>query len=1368
MRKNSKFEKLLKEATDIIVAEDCKMISELDTSSIEISDNLKARVKAYIDKMRRKAIRERRMHRSFLVAAFIIALLPVVLISYLSLGKAPVTPAVTVEQTVLETEPPETNAPETEAPPYDDIDSPLYEPRSDNYSDVLNEYYFIYRLSKGDLLDYSDLRDAAEATWNYTYGEQLPFVYAGLKWYIAKYESITKEEFWEAVKDTDLTEEQVDVMFTFDDDLVMQKLHNRRSFYFKGKLYSADYMSEISNRGTDQSDHSETLIGAMKRSSELEEYISEVLKIDKKFGEQLKAYFDGLQVGQPTSLGDYLVSHLEVGSPDAYESVFSYIAKAHGYTEKEIQYLNYRFTGNIDDPYVKSEAKPDNESPRLHQYLIWYNSAVHKVTKEEFKAACEKFNSNVLYDWERITDVQIDAMFAAIDKRNDQKVIESFYSPLALKHEGTFRRLEEFAVLCKQNSIAAQYKGNEDIKRCLEIAKNYTFNEKTEYIEILQAVYETGTPEIDAPETEPPKVPLTEEELKRGTAEEGNYRGELENCAYLDPIIKSHGYDTNEIANRFMGWNGYEAEWEYSDQLPGIYQYIKWYSSNFHTISKEEFWALEYVQKNLTEEEVTIMFTFDDELVKEKLHALDSFYFEGTLYSLDLLYTIERSYHPYDYVSKETLMRMRDSDALHNYLSVLERIPGNTYNPDLYVSYADGIREFFNKLPTLFYYETLYDSDGYLNEAGEALYENQTFKNNTIYPHIIMDIVSELQGYSEDEITVFHLRYYGSSESYEDWDPERVEDPTLPELYLYFKWYAKNIKSVTKAELTAANDAIKDDYPLYSLSDEEIDALLSLDDDQARAAFLLPTVFVYDGELYTLYGLTYTISDIKGYDLLQQIKGSAELEEYIKRFNEIKFKPEVKEKYRKALTEAYSDVEEIPKETVDKAIADAVELLKNHNSDGARELLDAVKFSITYDYSYVSELVEMGVDTGARVLAEYLTANIDSDTVIKDAMDMANSGDHSTAHTLLDAISNRFTGNELMSKAKALIAEKKYNEAYVFLSVVYNVESSEMMKDFTPFKMTESDSLSHYKYTYNERGQIVRIQRAWLNDNPTDYYDYYVYTYNDKGQLIAEYNDHDDNGPTNYEYIYDSDGKLVKRISTCINVSRYDTESTFEYDDKGRLVKETAKRINATNISTTEYEYNYASLVTTKTHTLCLSADASEDPLADYEMIITTYTYEYDSDGNMLKEVCVINYYATDSNWNIIEETLEPYTHSNFYEFNENGLLIKESRHNGETEIIYEYNGINQLISESKTQINHYTVDEFGNQIPVIYHYTTSYTYNELGLLTLQEMGRDTGDPYSFSYHYDCFGNLLTKMGHYSYAPNSLLSDFTYSYIIPQ
>ena len=164
------------------------------------------------------------------------------------------------------------------------------------------------------------------------------------------------------------------------------------------------------------------------------------------------------------------------------------------------------------------------------------------------------------------------------------------------------------------------------------------------------------------------------------------YNTILENCGMLDSLIVSDGHNVSETANRFFGWSGYKAEWEYDYELPGLYQYIVWYSRTYRPITKEEVEEcnnarLSYPypeQSMLTQHEIDIMFTFDEDLIKKELHTLDSFYFENKLYSFKEMRMLQDRTIPTD-----VLLRMKDSEELMSYCYDLVRAGKESYIPDI-------------------------------------------------------------------------------------------------------------------------------------------------------------------------------------------------------------------------------------------------------------------------------------------------------------------------------------------------------------------------------------------------------------------------------------------------------------------------------------------------------------------------------------------------------------------------------------------------------------------------------------------------------------------------------------------------------------
>lgn len=126
------------------------------------------------------------------------------------------------------------------------------------------------------------------------------------------------------------------------------------------------------------------------------------------------------------------------------------------------------------------------------------------------------------------------------------------------------------------------------------------------------------------------------------------------------------------------------AEGEYKDlhpngvsQLPPIYEFVKRFG-----ISKDAFSEANKKCSEYTDEQIELMFgDYDEETIKQKLKADTTFYYEGTLYNVYEICSMDKS-------SLETIS---DKEGLVAYLNVMKSILENHGDGSYYSEEVDKI-----------------------------------------------------------------------------------------------------------------------------------------------------------------------------------------------------------------------------------------------------------------------------------------------------------------------------------------------------------------------------------------------------------------------------------------------------------------------------------------------------------------------------------------------------------------------------------------------------------------------------------------------------------------------------------------------------
>lgn len=170
-------------------------------------------------------------------------------------------------------------------------------------------------------------------------------------------------------------------------------------------------------------------------------------------------------------------------------------------------------------------------------------------------------------------------------------------------------------------------------------------------------------------------------------------------------------------------------------------------------------------------------------------------------------------------------------------------------------------------------------------------------------------------------------------------------------------------------------------------------------------------------------------------------------------------------------------------------------------------------------------------------------------------------------------------------------------------------------------------------YRYDEKGNLVSAKAAYI---PGDTYWYY-YEYDESGNKTSEKQTLEDgvtvdDSCTKTEYKYDKNGRIVRESYFEGADTKEKYGNSYEYDENGRLIAEMHRWVGKTE-SKKVYEYNDAGELVKKScydasgnleckylytyndrkciSVHCVSSNGEEN---------SSFTYEYDSEGNAIKE----------------------------------------------------------------------------------------------------------------------------------------------------
>ena len=321
--------------------------------------------------------------------------------------------------------------------------------------------------------------------------------------------------------------------------------------------------------------------------------------------------------------------------------------------------------------------------------------------------------------------------------------------------------------------------------------------------------------------------------------------------------------------------------WDYAytyDQLPDLYYYIKYYDVKKEDIVKaNEKLDGEY---RLTDEQIEVMFGFDDDAVRRELKFDDIFYYDGRLYNVAELILTERT----------DLLEMAENGDFSDFVFSLKRYAesGATGFIDKYgynsVPYCKRLDKCADYLYCMLYnperiIEFIRIGDDEMPNEEDLEYALSAFSGmSSYYPNTLANYygIYDLEMLFDKDVRdkwgdELEKRFEMIPEGYKEHGSKltdkycyclegtfylngaeidaayyRLVFPSdqLPDIYCFIKTY-----NVNKDDLVRINECFDDKH---RLTDKQIEVMCGFDDDAVRRELLSDLAFYYEGKIYNL------------------------------------------------------------------------------------------------------------------------------------------------------------------------------------------------------------------------------------------------------------------------------------------------------------------------------------------------------------------------------------------------------------------------------------------------------------------------------------------------------------------------------------
>lgn len=207
-----------------------------------------------------------------------------------------------------------------------------------------------------------------------------------------------------------------------------------------------------------------------------------------------------------------------------------------------------------------------------------------------------------------------------------------------------------------------------------------------------------------------------------------------------------------------------------------------------------------------------------------------------------------------------------------------------------------------------------------------------------------------------------------------------------------------------------------------------------------------------------------------------------------------------------------------------------------------------------------------------------------------------------------------------------LINEKHFLYKGDSFELVYEKKIDEAMKEI--IEIEDGDTVNYDQYTYNSKGELINQKSVFKTGHIQLDYEYFDYLYDEQNRIRQRrFKKNETNEITTVQYEYENSGDTTIKysfqngdlsfIDKWVMTSNPDTYELFSYDLPDYILYHYEKKIQID-------EDNTLQIISDRNNPIdstFIRKGKSVKRIKDYPEILYMYTYEYDGQNNLKKEI---------------------------------------------------------------------------------------------------------------------------------------------------